>query len=183
MKLPSNFSASATRKTVNPLEEAINGNFNRADSATGFDLSADRQARLNQREATSKNSASDARESVFAGESQSNQEKSSVSPENPAKSGGESQIFNGTAEVSAGSTSTASPSANSTTAKTQARREVKEKFLVSMSKGERSVYKAFCAMQNVSMNHFVMCAMDYFKEDLENGKVSLSAHSYKRKEV
>lgn len=63
-----------------------------------------------------------------------------------------------------------------------ARREVKEKFLVSMSKGERSVFKAFCAMQNVSMNHFVMCAMDYFKEDLENGKVSLSAHSYKRKE-
>ena len=62
------------------------------------------------------------------------------------------------------------------------RREVKEKFLVSMSKGERSVFKAFCAMQNVSMNHFVMCAMDYFKEDLENGKVSLSAHSYKRKE-
>ena len=67
-------------------------------------------------------------------------------------------------------------------AKTTSRREVKEKFLVSMSKGERSVFKAFCAMQNVSMNHFVMCAMDYFKEDLENGKVSLSAHSYKRKE-
>ena len=76
------------------------------------------------------------------------------------------------------------PDKSSQTAeKTPARREVKEKFLVSMSKGERSVFKAFCAMQNVSMNHFVMCAMDYFKEDLENGKVSLSAHSYKRKEI
>ncbi len=60
------------------------------------------------------------------------------------------------------------------------KREVKEKFLVSMSKGERSIFKAFCAMQNVSMNHFVMCAMDYFKEDLENGKVTISPHSYKR---
>ena len=67
--------------------------------------------------------------------------------------------------------------------KSATRREVKEKFLVSMSKGERSVFKSFCALQGVSMNHFVMCAMDYFKEDLENGKVSLSSHSYKRKEV
>ncbi len=67
--------------------------------------------------------------------------------------------------------------------KPEPRRDTKEKFLVSMSKGERSVFKAFCAMQNVSMNHFVMCAMDYFKEDLENGKVTISPHSYKRKDV
>jgi predicted transcriptional regulator len=66
--------------------------------------------------------------------------------------------------------------------KTPSRREVKEKFLVSMSKGERSIFKSFCALKGVSMNHFVMCAMDYFKEDLENGKVSISSHSYKRKE-
>lgn len=71
------------------------------------------------------------------------------------------------------------PNAGAGTAR---RREVKEKFLVSMSKGERAVFKAFCAMQNVSMNHFVMCAMDYFKEDMESGKVSISAHSYKRRE-
>lgn len=65
-------------------------------------------------------------------------------------------------------------------ASVQTKREVKEKFLVSMSKGERSLFKAFCATNNVSMNHFVMCAMDYFKEDLENGKVTISPHSYKR---
>ena len=78
-------------------------------------------------------------------------------------------------------TSTAGTS-ETETAKTTTRREVKEKFLVSMSKGERSVFKSFCALKGVSMNHFVMCAMDYFKEDLENGKVSISSHSYKRKE-
>lgn len=59
-------------------------------------------------------------------------------------------------------------------------KEKKEKFLVSMAKGERSNFKAFCAMKNISMNHFVMCAMDYFKEDLESGKVTISQHSYKR---
>lgn len=60
-------------------------------------------------------------------------------------------------------------------------KEKKEKFLVSMAKGERATYKAFCAMKNISMNHFVMCAMDYFREDLEAGKVIITQHSYKRK--
>ena len=98
-----------------------------------------------------------------------------------------SQIFNAKA------TSTIEPAQNEPTQvqntqqvaaepKTPSRREVKEKFLVSMSKGERSIFKSFCALKGVSMNHFVMCAMDYFKEDLENGKVSISSHSYKRKE-
>lgn len=59
-------------------------------------------------------------------------------------------------------------------------KEKKESFLVSMSQGERSLYKSLCALQNVSMNHFVICAMDYFKEELENGKVSISKHGYKR---
>lgn len=60
-------------------------------------------------------------------------------------------------------------------------KEKKEKFLVSMAKGERANYKAFCAMKSISMNHFVMCAMDYFREDLEAGKVIITQHSYKRK--
>jgi hypothetical protein len=59
-------------------------------------------------------------------------------------------------------------------------KEKKEKFLISMEKGERAAFKAFCAMNNISMNHFVICAMDYFKEDLEAGKVTISQHSYKR---
>ena len=59
-------------------------------------------------------------------------------------------------------------------------KEKKEKFLVSMAKGERSKYKAFCAMRGISMNHFIMCAVDYFKEDLESGKVVITQHSYKR---
>ena len=33
-------------------------------------------------------------------------------------------------------------------------KEKKEKFLVSMAKGERANFKAFCAMKNISMNHF-----------------------------
>lgn len=79
----------------------------------------------------------------------------------------------------------AAASANTTAVEQEVpvtRKEPKEKFLVSMSKGERSQFKAFCATKNVSMNHFVMCAMDYFKEDLESGKVTISPHSYKRQD-
>lgn len=58
---------------------------------------------------------------------------------------------------------------------------VREKFIVSMSMGERGIYKSFCALRNVSMNHFVICAMDYFKEELEKGRVDITPHGYKRK--
>ncbi|WP_407425015.1 hypothetical protein [Treponema sp.] len=104
------------------------------------------------------NTPSDARETVLTASKSNSDENTQVSQNKTVSADSKSQISNAS------------------------RREVKEKFLVSMSKGERSIFKAFCAMQNVSMNHFVMCAMDYFKEDLENGKVSLSAHSYKRRE-
>lgn len=60
-------------------------------------------------------------------------------------------------------------------------KEKKEKFLLSMAKGERASCKAFCAMKGISMNHFIMCAMDYFREDIEAGKVIITQHSYKRK--
>ena len=132
MKVPSNFTASATKK-VNPLEAAINGNFAKPQ------VSAEQAP-------AAENPPSDAREPLQTASEQLSDETTSKKPK-PAP-----------------------------------RREVKEKFLVSMSKGERSVFKSFCALQGVSMNHFVMCAMDYFKEDLENGKVSISAHSYKRRE-
>ena len=126
MKVPDTFSAGATKKAVDPITAAINGNFTSPQTT----------------------------------ESPSQPAAVTLPPEpasRPAASG--------------------TPAA--ATRKT-VRLEPKEKFLVSMSKGERSIYKAFCALQNVSMNHFVMCAMDYFKEDLENGKVSISSHSYKR---
>ena len=57
----------------------------------------------------------------------------------------------------------------------------REKFIVAFPKGERSIFKAFCASNEVSMNHFALCAMDYFKDDIEAGKVVLTAHGYKRK--
>ena len=154
MKAPANFTASATKK-INPLEAAINSNFSQNSS---------------------QNTPSEAREAVLTNENTNPSENTSASASSAAISSEKSQILNGRTSETVVSASLNDP------AKTPARREVKEKFLVSMSKGERSVFKAFCAMQNVSMNHFVMCAMDYFKEDLENGKVSLSAHSYKRKE-
>ena len=110
---------------------------------------------------TAKNTLPDARESILTGEKTVT---SHISQAEPVR------------EEAAQAIPEAEP-------KTPTRREVKEKFLVSMSKGERSIFKSFCALKGVSMNHFVMCAMDYFKEDLENGKVSISSHSYKRKEV
>lgn len=128
MKVPENFTASATKK-VNPLEAAINGNFAKPQVSEEQVPAAEIPP-------------SDARETAQKGEKTPDDKNTRPAP----------------------------------------RREVKEKFLVSMSKGERSIFKSFCALQGVSMNHFVMCAMDYFKEDLENGKVSISSHSYKRKE-
>ena len=141
MKVPQNFSASATKK-VNPLEAAIAGNFTRAEPS---------------------------------GAGQGSESQSQILNANTAQTAEQNQSVTASA-------SNLSENSSSESAKTPARREVKEKFLVSMSKGERSVFKSFCALKGVSMNHFVMCAMDYFKEDLENGKVSISAHSYKRKE-
>lgn len=64
--------------------------------------------------------------------------------------------------------------------KEEPKKNIREKFIVSMSMGERGEYKSFCALRNVSMNHFVLCAMDYFKEDLEKGRVSITVHGYKR---
>lgn len=60
-------------------------------------------------------------------------------------------------------------------------REKSDTFPVYLAQGERAPYKAFCAIQNVSMNHFVVCAMDYFKQEIENGKVEITKHGYKRR--
>ncbi len=59
-------------------------------------------------------------------------------------------------------------------------KDTKERFIITMAKGERSLFKSFCALKEVSMNHFVICAMDYFKEEVENGNVLLTPHGYKR---
>jgi len=168
MKVPQNYNAGATKK-INPLEAAINSNFSQNESI---------------------NTAPEAREG-FLRASNASPVKNTRTEANQAQiSNDKSQILNAE-QISASiqpqqertqETISVQPAA-AESPKTPARREVKEKFLVSMSKGERSVFKSFCALQGVSMNHFVMCAMDYFKEDLENGKVSISSHSYKRKDV
>ena len=128
MKKPENFSAGATKKTTDPIEESINGMF------------------LNQ-------------------QVQKENPKSSVLLENSEINQINQNSFQNIQNLEENRAEEG---------------EVKEKFLVSMSKGERAIYKSFCALKGVSMNHFVMCAMDYFKEDLESGKVSISSHSYKR---
>ena len=138
MKKPENFSAGATKKTTDPIEESINGMF------------------LNQ-------------------QVQKENPKSSVLLENSEINQINQNSFQNIQNLEENRAEEGEKSQKSTV-----RREVKEKFLVSMSKGERAIYKSFCALKGVSMNHFVMCAMDYFKEDLESGKVSISSHSYKR---
>ena len=164
MKAPANFNASATKK-INPLEAAIASNFSQKQPEQTAVTSP----------AAAQNSLPDTWEGLLEGEREAANDNPSVEQNSSITSTAKSQILNGT-------NADFDKLNQQSTAKTPSRREVKEKFLVSMSKGERSVFKAFCAMQNVSMNHFVMCAMDYFKEDLENGKVSISSHSYKRKE-
>ena len=165
MKVPQNYNAGATKK-VDPLAAAINSNFSQTESV---------------------NTAPEAREELLRA-SNATSGKSTRPETNQAQiSNDKSQILNAVtsqpvASIQVTSSESTAAAASTETSKTPTRREVKEKFLVSMSKGERSVFKSFCALKGVSMNHFVMCAMDYFKEDLENGKVSISSHSYKRKE-
>ena len=168
MKVPQNYNAGATKK-INPLEAAINSNFSQNESI---------------------NTATEAREGLLRTSNASPVKNTRTEANQAQISNDKSQILNAE-QVSASiqpqqartQETISVQQAGAESPKTPARREVKEKFLVSMSKGERSVFKSFCALQGVSMNHFVMCAMDYFKEDLENGKVSISSHSYKRKDV
>lgn len=168
MKVPQNYKAGATKK-IDPLEAAINSNFSQNESI---------------------NTAPEAREGLLRASNASPVKNTRTEANQAQISNDKSQILNAE-QVSASihpqqartQETISVQQAGSESPKTPARREVKEKFLVSMSKGERSVFKSFCALQGVSMNHFVMCAMDYFKEDLENGKVSISSHSYKRKDV
>lgn len=155
MRAPTNFTASATKK-VNPLEAAIANNFAGNQSAVS-----------EQGSATS--TVTETKSQILNADSSTANQAQAVTVQPVAT-------------VQATSSENASVATSTESTKTPTRREVKEKFLVSMSKGERSVFKSFCALKGVSMNHFVMCAMDYFKEDLENGKVSISSHSYKRKE-
>ena len=158
MKVPQNYNAGATKK-VNPLEAAIAGNFSK---------SSEPQASSGQGRADFP--ASESTSQIFNAKATSTIEPAQNEP---------TQVQN-TQQVTSAAPVESTQAAPEP--KTPSRREVKEKFLVSMSKGERSIFKSFCALKGVSMNHFVMCAMDYFKEDLENGKVSISSHSYKRKE-
>ncbi len=155
MKVPQNYTTGATKK-VDPLKAAIDGNFAGNQSAVS-----------EQGRATS--TVTETKSQILNADSSSTIQTQAVTAQPVAT-------------VQATSSESATTATTTETAKTTTRREVKEKFLVSMSKGERSVFKSFCALKGVSMNHFVMCAMDYFKEDLENGKVSISSHSYKRKE-
>ena len=66
--------------------------------------------------------------------------------------------------------------------KKPAPRKKTEQLLVTFSEGERQLYKVFCAEQGVSMNHFVLCAMDFFKEEMEAERVSITKHGYKKLE-
>ena len=168
MKRPQNYNAGATKK-INPLEAAINSNFSQTESVNTAPEA--REELLRASNATSGKSTR-----PEASQAQISNDKSQILNAEPVSASIQHQQARAQETISVQQAGSESP-------KTPARREVKEKFLVSMSKGERSVFKSFCALQGVSMNHFVMCAMDYFKEDLENGKVSISSHSYKRKDV
>ena len=168
MKRPQNYNAGATKK-INPLEAAINSNFSQTESVNTAPEA--REGLLRASNATSGKSTR-----PETNQAQISNDKSQILNAEPVSASIQTQQARTQETISVQQAGSESP-------KTPARREVKEKFLVSMSKGERSVFKSFCALQGVSMNHFVMCAMDYFKEDLENGKVSISSHSYKRKDV
>lgn len=57
----------------------------------------------------------------------------------------------------------------------------KENLILYLENGTRQELKVFCAKQDVSMNHFAICALEYLKEEIANGNVTISKHGYKRK--
>lgn len=162
MKVNQSFNAGATKKisTENALEKAINSNFTNSTSETS----------------NSTNS------SVLTSESSQN----SVILANSQTSSQSSNSENSTSNSATLSSKTQNlENSNSENQQKQSKknlsREKSDTFPVYLAQGERAPYKAFCAIQNVSMNHFVVCAMDYFKQEIENGKVEITKHGYKRR--
>ncbi len=155
MKVNQSFNAGATKKisTENALEKAINSNFT---NKTAESQSETESSNLS---ASSLNLQSSS-ENLNSASSSNNSENLSAKTENSQNLESENQTK---------------------TSKKNLSREKSDTFPVYLAQGERAPYKAFCAIQNVSMNHFVVCAMDYFKQEIENGKVEITKHGYKRR--
>jgi len=79
------------------------------------------------------------------------------------------------------------PAAESKTAASEEKKAVKpekakkENLILYLENGTRQELKVFCAKQDVSMNHFAICALEYLREEIANGNVTISKHGYKRK--
>lgn len=159
MKVNQSFNAGATKKisTENALEKAINSNFTNSTSETSESSSKSSQNSviLENSQTSSQNS-----NSANSENSTSNSQTLLAKTQNLENSSSENQQKQSKKNLS---------------------REKSDTFPVYLAQGERAPYKAFCAIQNISMNHFVVCAMDYFRQEIENGKVEISKHGYKRR--
>lgn len=159
MKVNQSFNAGATKKisTENALEKAINSNF------------------TNSTLETSENSSKSSQNSVIL-------ENSQTSSQNSNSANSENLTSNSQTLLAKTQNLENSSSENQQKqSKKNLSREKSDTFPVYLAQGERAPYKAFCAIQNISMNHFVVCAMDYFRQEIENGKVEISKHGYKRR--
>lgn len=159
MKVNQSFNAGATKKisTENALEKAINSNFTNSTSET------------------SENSSKSSQNSVIL-------ENSQTSSQNSNSANSENLTSNSQTLLAKTQNLENSSSENQQKqSKKNLSREKSDTFPVYLAQGERAPYKAFCAIQNISMNHFVVCAMDYFRQEIENGKVEISKHGYKRR--
>ena len=52
-------------------------------------------------------------------------------------------------------------------------------MILTMTKEERKDLKSLAVQEGVSMNHFVNCAIDYFKRLVQEGKIIITSHSYR----
>ncbi|MCQ2593201.1 MAG: hypothetical protein MJ188_10510 [Treponema sp.] len=57
---------------------------------------------------------------------------------------------------------------------TKPKREYKDTILLNLPKGERNVFKSFCAQHDLTMTDFIYFAMDYVKDKAEAGSISIS---------
>ena len=165
MKVNQSFNAGATKKisTENALEKAINSNFTNSTSETS-----------NSTNSSVLTSESSQNSVILANSQTSSQSSNSANSENSTSN-----------SATLSSKTQNLENSNSENQQKQSKknlsREKSDTFPVYLAQGERAPYKAFCAIQNVSMNHFVVCAMDYFKQEIENGKVEITKHGYKRR--
>ena len=89
------------------------------------------------------------------------------------------QVFNSKSEPGVGERNFSSATEVEIKSVTKQKREYKDTVLLNLPKGERNVFKSFCAQMDITMTDFIYFAMDYIKDGVEQGKFSVTRSGIK----